>query len=262
MALISNADLQAIVDKLARFATEAVGDTDFNAAFNSGLEAASLSVLSGAGSIAQYLLDTNDIDVTADLLPAARDLDETHPTAPAGFILGIASVKAMLAAIDTHVKRYGSATSLDDYLLTLNASTPTLRVHANYKRFLKTMSAKNVFIGADLDIARVNVTGAAAGTYTHLAAISPSQYAGAKLVAKNVGAITATTALSVTGKKFDLSTSVLTVSIATLTDGHETNLSSVLKEFIDVTGITVVSGGTSGNVIKIVAKTDRDISAA
>jgi len=262
MPLISNSDLQAIGDKLARFAATSVGDPNFDDAFTAGLDAASNAVLSGAGSIAQYLLDTDDEAVTADLLPAARDLDESHPVMPTGFLLGIPGISAMIKALDTHVKRYAGAVNLDAYLSTLNASGPTLRFHSAFTDHLKTLSAKNVFIGADLDIARVNVTGATTGTYTHLAAIDKTKYSGAKLVAKNVGALTATTALSITGKKFDGTTATLTVSISTLTDEHETNLSDTTKVFVDVTGITVTSGGTSGNVIKIVAKTDRDISAA
>lgn len=262
MSLITNTELQAIGDKLARFAAMSVGDANFDASFTAGLDAASAAVLSGTGSIAASLLATGDESVIADLLPAARDLDESHPVMPTGFLLGIPGVSAMITAINNHLKRYAGVPTLDAYLTTLNASAPTLRFHAAFTDHLKTLSAKNVFIGQDLDIARVNVTGAATGTYTHLAAIDKTKYSGAKLVAKNVGALTATTALSITGKKFDGTTATLTVSIATLTDGTETSLSDATKVFVDVTGITVTSGGTSGNVIKIVAKTDRSIAAA
>lgn len=262
MPLISNAELQAVGDKLARFAAMSVGDANFDNSFTAGLDAASTAVLSGGNSIAQYILSTTDEAVIADLLPAARDLDESHPVMPTGFLLGIPGVSAMIRAIDNHLKRYAGVASLDAYLSNLNASGPTLRFHAAFTDHLKALSAKNVFIGADLDIARVNVTGAAAGTYTHLAAIDKTKYSGAKLVAKNVGAITGATNLSITGKKFDGTTATLTASITTLTDGAETNLSDVTKVFVDVTAITVTSGGTAGNVVKIVAKTDRDISAA
>lgn len=262
MPLISNSELQAVGDKLARFAAMSVGDANFDNSFTAGLDAASTAVLSGGNSIAQYILSTTDEAVIADLLPAARDLDESHPVMPTGFLLGIPGVSAMIRAIDNHLKRYAGVASLDAYLSNLNASGPTLRFHAAFTDHLKALSAKNVFIGADLDIARVNVTGAAAGTYTHLAAIDKTKYSGAKLVAKNVGAITGATNLSITGKKFDGTTATLTASITTLTDGAETNLSDVTKVFVDVTAITVTSGGTAGNVVKIVAKTDRDISAA
>ncbi|MGZ3325700.1 MAG: hypothetical protein ACXU85_00985 [Xanthobacteraceae bacterium] len=262
MPLITNTELQALGDKLARFAAMSVGDANFDNSFTAGLDAASAAVLSGSNSLAQSILATSDEAVIADLLPAARDLDETHPVMPTGFLLGIPGISAMIRAIDNHLKRYAGAASLDAYLSNLNAAGPTLRFHAAFVDHLKTLSAKNVFIGADLDLARVNVTGATAGTYTHLAAIDKTKYSGAKLVAKNVGALTGATNLSITGKKFDGTTATLTAAITTMTDGAETNLSDVTKVFVDVTAITVSSGGTAGNVIKIVAKTDRDISAA
>ena len=45
------------------------------------------------------------------------------------------------------------------------------------------------------------------------------------------------------------------------TDNTELNLSSTLQLYVQVTNITI-TGGTNGNVYEIVAKTDRDISAA
>lgn len=262
MPLISNAALQAIGDKLARFGAMSVGDAAFDATFTAGMQAASAAVLSGAGGIATYILATGDEAVTADMLPAARDLDEVHPIPPARFILGIASLSAMLTAINTHLKRYAGVPTLDAYLLQLNAVTPTLRFHSAFRDHLQLLSAKNVFVGVDTDLARVNVTGAATGTYAHIAALDKTKFAGAKLVARNVGALTATTALSITGVKFDGTVATLTVSIATLADTTETNLSDVTRLFVDVTGISVTSGGTAGNVIKIVAKSDRSIAAA
>jgi hypothetical protein len=262
MSLISNGALQAVLDKMARFAAVSVGDTAFNVSFTAGMEAASAAVLSGAGAIDAYVLATADLDVIADLIPAAVALDENHPTPPDRFIFGIAGISKMEGAIAAHIKRLNGAASIDAYLTILNTSTPTLRVHAAYSDHLKSMSAKNVFIGADQDIARINVTGAAAGTYVHLSTIDKTKYGGAKLVAKNVGAVTASTVLSITGKKFDGTTATVTATITTLTDGFETNLSDTAKIFVDVTNITVTSGGTNANTIKIVAKTDRDITSA
>lgn len=259
MPLITNTDLQAIGDKLARFASEAVGDVAFNAAFNAGMEAASANIFTGANSVAQYILDGNDEQVTADLLPAARDLDETHPTPPDGFLIQITSVKAMITALTTHLKRYGSSTGLDDYLTQLNASTPTLRFHGHFKDYLKTLSRGNAFIPKDTELARITVTGAAAGTFLNVDTIT--KYAGAQLKVKNVGAVTTGATLTVTGKKLDGTTQVITATIATGTDAFETALSSTAKLFTDVTAITI-SGATAPNVYAIVAKTDRDISAA
>ena len=262
MPLISNAALQVIGDKLGRWSAMSVGDTAFDASFTAGMQAANAAVMSGAGSLATYLLSLNDEAVEADLLSAARNLDETNPVPPDRFIVAIPGIAKMLADINVHLKRYSAFGTLNLYLSSLNASTPTLRFHQSFSDHLLLLSPKNVFIGKDLDIAQVSVTGAATGTYSHLAAINPVLYAGAKLVAKNVGALTAATTISVTGKKFDLTTATLTATISTLTDAAETNLSDTTKNFIDVTNITVTSGGTAGNVIKIRAKTDRDISAA
>ena len=52
MPLISNTDLQAICDKLARWASMSVGDAAFDPAFNAGMEAANAAVMSGNDSLA------------------------------------------------------------------------------------------------------------------------------------------------------------------------------------------------------------------
>jgi hypothetical protein len=260
MALISNSNLQSVLDKLARFASEAVGDPGFSAAFNAGFDKASTDVLSGSNSIATLVLALADEDQVADLLPPARDLDQNHPVPPTGFLIAVKEISAMLNALDTHCKRYGYK-SLDDRLSNLNASTPTLRAHGTFKQYLGKVTAGNSFIPADLALAKIVTTGATTGTYTHLATVDKSLYSGAKLVAKNVGALGSTTAVTVTGKKVDGTTATLTASISTLTDGHETDLSVTTQLFVDVTAISV-TGATTANQINIVAKTDRDISAA
>lgn len=261
MPLISNANLQAIGDKLARFAAMSVGDESFDDTFTAGMEAASNAVLSGAGGIATYLFETEtDMDVAADMLEAARNLDENHPVPPARFIFGIASIAAMIAAINKHLTRYSAYTTLDAYLTSLNASTPTLRFHQAFTDHLKSLSRGNVFIGADTVLATFAATGAATGTFTAVATL-PTTVAGAKIVVKNQGAVTTGATLSVTGKKLDGTTAIITAAIATGTDNFETDLSVTTKLFTQVTLITI-SGATNGNVYEIVAKTDRDISAA
>lgn len=262
MPIIANSDLQTICDKLARWAAMSVGDAAFDSAFNAGMEAANAAVMSGSGSLFTYLFETQtDGDVAADLLPAARDLDEANPTPPARFMIGIAGVSAFLTALNNHIKRYNPATStLDAYLTSLNATSPTLRVHQALHDHLKAFSRKNVFIGADTVLATFAATGAATGTFTSVATIG-TDYAGAKLVVKNQGAVTTGATVSVTGKKLDGTTQVITATIGTGTDNFETDLSSTAKLFVQVTAISITSG-TNGNVYEIVAKTDRDISAA
>lgn len=252
MSVISNGDLQTVLDKLARFGGESVD-----------MAAAAANVFSGAGAMDTFILATADVDVVADLLPASRDLDEDPPTVADGFVANIASIKAMIDALNAHLVRYGptGTKGLDDYLSTLNLSTPTLRVHADFRKYLATVSAKNTFIATDTVLATFTASGAAAGVYAHVATIDKTKYAGAQLVVKNQGAVTTGATLTVTGKKLDLTTQSLTATIATGTDNFETNLSVVLKNFIDVTNITI-TGATSTNVYEIVAKTDRSVAAA
>lgn len=251
MSLITNGDLTTVLDKLARYASE----------FSDGADAAADSVFSGAGALDTFILGLGDVDVAADLIPAARDLDETHPNPADGSLLLNSEFVAMIAGLNAHVLRYSASSTLDAYLTALNLSTPTLRVHANFRKYLGTVSAKNTFIPDDLVLATFAATGAATGTFTDVAAILTTKYAGAKLVVKNQGAVTTGATLSVTGKKLDNTTQIITATIATGTDNFETDLSSVLKLFVDVTLITI-SGATNGNVYEIVAKTDRSVAAA
>jgi hypothetical protein len=264
MPQITQNDLTTILDKLARFASESIGDPEFNDAFNAGMETASNNVLSGGNSIATFILDLDDEDVEADLLPAAHQLNIHHPTPPDGFLLSIASVNNMVKAIDTHLKGYGFA-GLDAYLTSLNGPTgmtPTLRAHGNFKKYLKTLSKQNAFIPADITLATFAETGAATGTYAHVAAVDKTTYAGAKLVIKNVTALTSSPVVTVTGKKLDGTTASLTATLSTHTINAETNLSDVTKVFYDVTNITIASGGTNAESFAVVAKADRDVSAA
>lgn len=264
MSLVSNADLQAICDKLARWGAMSIGDAAFNPAFTAGIQAANAAVMSGSGSLFTYLAPggtTTNGDLTADLLPAARDLDEANPVPPTRFLVSIASVNAFLTAINNHLRRYAPATpTLDAYLTALNTTTPTLRIHQALHDHLKAFSRRNVFIANDTTLATLTVTGAAAGTFASVATIGVN-YAGAKLVVKNQTAVTTGATLTVTGKKIDGTTASLTATIATGTINTETDLSVTTKLFTEVTAITI-TGGTAANVYRIVAKTDRDISAA
>jgi hypothetical protein len=261
MAIISNADLQGLLDKLARWAAEAVGDPDFDDSFTAGIALANSNVMSGAGSLAEYLFGLADEDPAADMLSAARDLDEENPVAPTRFLIQIAGISAFFTALNRHILRYNPSTAtIDAYLTSLNASTPTLRVHQALHDHLKVFSRKNVFIANDTVLATFSCTGATTGTFASVTTIGTS-YAGAKLVVKNQGAVTTGATLTVTGKKIDATTTALTGTVVTGTDNTELDLSSVLKLYVEVTNITI-TGGTNGNVYEIVAKTDRDISAA
>jgi hypothetical protein len=263
MSLISNTDLQAVVDKLAKWAATAVGDEGLDDAFTAGFTVANADIMSGANSLFTYFAPggtCTDGDVVADLLPAFRDLDESNPSPPSRFMIQIANISAVFTALNTHIRRYNPATTtLDAYLSSLNDSSPTLRVHQALHDYLKAFSRKNVFIANDTVLATLAVTGASTGTFTSVATIG-SSYAGAKLVVKNQGANTTGANLSIIGKKLDGTTQVLTVTVSSGSDDAEQDLSSTAKLFTEVTNITVTSG-TNTDVYEIVAKTDRDISA-
>ncbi len=263
MALISDAALTVVVDKLSRWVSTAVGDSGFDDAFNAGMDAANAAVMSGAGSLFDYLISVADTDgdAVADLLSPARDLDETNPVPPTRFLFSIAGISAFLTDLNNHIKRYNPATTtLDAYLTSLNLATPTLRVHQAFADHLKSMSRGNVFVGVDTVLATFTVSGATTGSYAHVAAL-PTTVAGSKIVVKNQGANTTGATLSVTGKKLDGTTAVLTATVSTGTDDFETDLSVTTKLFYDVTAISI-TGGTSTDVYEIVALSDRDISAA
>src|ERR1700759_4189144 len=115
MGQLNNSQLQTLLDKAARWATESVGDPEFNPSFSAGMALANSHVISGAGSLATYILGLNDEDIEADLLPAARDLDENNPTPADGFLLTITGISAFITALNNHFKAHGFK-GVDDYL--------------------------------------------------------------------------------------------------------------------------------------------------
>lgn len=256
MAIISSGNLQTVLDKMARWAAEAAGDSQVVTTPNAGIVIANTDVLAALETTIDGLTDN---DQNADLLPAIRDLGDS---APALNYFGAAAWAGMLDAFDRHARRYGYA-DLNAYLSFLNVTTPALRVHNDFSKYLGRVRSPNVFIPVDTDLARIDITGAAAGTFVDIAAIDTTLYGGAKLVAKNNGALTTNPVLSVTVMNLITGASqVLTVTTGSLSDGAETDLSDTTKKFWDVTNITVTSDGTGGNSVKIVAKTDRSITAA
>jgi hypothetical protein len=266
MGLISNTHLQATLDKLARWAATAVGDDGLDDEFSAGFTAANAAVMSGAGSLFTYYAETVAAingDAAADLLGPARNLDEDNPVPPTRFLIQITGISAFFTALNSHIRRYNPATTtVDAYLTSLNGatgSTPTLRVHPALHNHLRAFSRQNIFVGADTVLATLTVTGAATGTFASVTTLAG--YAGAKLVVKNQGAVTTGATLTVTGKKLDGTTAQITATIATGTDNAEADLSVTTQLFTEVTAISI-SSGTNTDVYEIVAKTDRDITAA
>jgi hypothetical protein len=259
MSLITNNDLQAILDKLARWGSEVDGDLTFDNTFTAGIQVANSHVMSGGSSLAVDILATADQDVIADLLPAARDLDESNPVQSTAYLGSIPGIAAFLTGLATHLRRYGSASSLDAYLTALNTSSPTLRAHGNFKKYVASLSRGNLFVPVDTVLATFTETGATTGTYVHNAAIT--DYAGAKLVVRNFGALTTSAVVTVHAVKLDGTTADLTATLSTHTDAHETDLSDTAKLYTNVTGVSITTG-TNLDAFKIVAKADRSVAAA
>jgi hypothetical protein len=258
MGIIATSDLRTILDKIARYCGEAASDPDIGSTY--GFAAAAGHVLSGSGAIDTFILTLTDRDQIADLLPAARDLDENNPTAPATIISQAALVKAFMAALDIQCARFGYK-NLDGYLTFLNTPTPTLRTHGLLRRYLGAVSAANNFLTKDQVIATFTATGAATGTYAHVAAVDATQYGPHKLRMKNVTVLTSAPTVTVTAKKPDGTTSTLTATISTLTINTETDLSDTGLKFVDVTNITI-AGSTSGDEVEVIAKSDRSVASA
>jgi hypothetical protein len=263
MAKLSDAHLTDILDKLARYAGEAIGSTVLSGGFNAGFELAATDVLSGAGAIDTLIGTFADLQQEADLLPAALALDEKHPAIGSTVLISIPEIAALFTALDKHYKRFGY-TTVDAYLTTLNGAlgmTAGLRAHGFLKDFFGKYSAHNVFIPEDQVVATFNMTGATTGALVAGTPISKTHYAGAKLVAKNNGAINSSAVLTVTGKKVDGTSGTLIATLTTHTDNFETDFDVTTQNFIDVTAVTVATG-TNLDSVQIVAKTDRDVSAA
>lgn len=260
MPIMSNTQLQHILDKMARWAVESVGDPTFNAGFNAGMTQANADVLSGSNSIAAYVLATADEDIVADLLPAARSLDENNPSPADGFLLTIPEMNSMITALNTHFKGF-SYKGVDDYLTKTNLAAPTLRANGFFKTYLKTLSAGNCYVPNDQVIATFTETGASAGTFAHQAAIDKTKYAGAQFKVKNLTALTTSAVVSVTAVKIDGTVATLTATLSTHTIGTETALSDTSQVYVDATAISITTG-TSGDQFEIIAKADRSIAAA
>ena len=176
MAQISNANLQSILDKIARHAAEANGDVLATAIAtggayavsspNSGLSVANSDVLAALDT----LVHTTIADVTLDRLayPAINTLNIQNPT--------LQSFEASLwAAVVAALDAYGLANNalalndsggIDAMLRVLNAAAPTLRVHAAFDKYVRGIAANNTFTDVPYVLGTIAVTGAAAGTLT------------------------------------------------------------------------------------------------
>ncbi len=271
MAILSNANLKTLLDKLARFAAElngdnlettvAAGGTRLLTAFAAGLTVANSDVWSSLDTLIAGFADN---DQKSDLLPASHFLNQNNPNALA---LLSAILAAPLAALDVHCAlRSGVSTvqqpnALDAYLTSLNLTTPTGRVHGELL-LVRKFSAGNVFFPTFLQLGTIAVTGAASGTYTHGAAVDLTKYGAGQIMLLNTNAHTTNAILSVTALKPGGATATVTFTAGGLTNNLLTAGSDITQSFSDVSGITVTSGGTAGDNYAVVLVPDRAVNAA
>lgn len=271
MAIITNANLQSILDKVARHCWFVKGDANLNSAPNAlgaapnvGLDVANSAVI---GSLLT-LIETTINDPFLDQYDAAaiNILNAGNPVS-AGFLAGIWG--SFLKGLDDYCRSQGFK-GLDDRLTALNGAngmTPTLRAHQAFALAFG-LSRQNLFVGQNTDLATFAETGATTGTLTLLtptgsgvAGQLPLFLAGAQLVEINTTALTAAPTITITAVKIDGTTVTLTVTPGALGNGAQNNLSDVSQLYIAVTAITI-TGGTSGNSFKITALADRRIDNA
>ncbi len=263
---LSQGQLTVILDKASRYAGLVVGDTQLNPSFTAGMQYAGLTCLSGANGFMTWLMaETPDEDILGDLADPFRELDENNPQPTDLKLTSLTKVMAIFTALDRHYVRLGYK-SLDDYLTSLNGPkgmTPTLRIHQHFKRYYGKLSSQNLFTPVDVDLATYTIgAGTPLAVNGSLSLSGTNGCAGAKIVVKNVGALTTSAVISVVAVKIDGTVATLTATLSTHTDAHETDLSDTAKLYASIQSITITSSGTNADVFKIVAKTDRSIIAA
>lgn len=257
MAIIGASDLQAVLDKAARWAAEALGDSNVVDTPNAGVSIANTNVLAALQTAVQGLSDDQQV---ADLLPAIVDLAASPPqiNSWAG-----SNWAAVLDAIERHCRRYGYAT-LDDYLDDLNDPTPTVRVHEDFAKYLRGISPANVFTPANVVLMNVTVTGAATATFTHVAALDTAKYAPGQIKVLNTKAEgLSSTVLTFPKAQKDGADQSVEATITATDDEALTAFDDTDLAFTDVlTTSATISGGNSTDTFDIVIVPDRSITAA
>ena len=174
MAQISNAQLQAILDKAARHAAEANGDplpTAIATAApyavsvpNGGLSVANSDVLS---ALDIYVLATiADAVLTGAVYKAVHRLNTNNPQ------LVVDYWREVLDGLDAYGILAGNTLQptdrggLDAMLRVINTPTLTLRASGTFNQYFGRLSPSNVFPTTPFVLGTIAVTGAAAGTLT------------------------------------------------------------------------------------------------
>jgi len=269
MAQISTANLQTLLDKIARHVAEANGDVLASAVAtgavytvttpNAGLIVGNADVLAALNT----LVDTTIADADLSGL-IADEVDELVAQNPA-------LVRDYWTKVVDGLDHYGRLNNallatdrggLDAMLRVLNASTPTLRAHFLFEKYFGRLSPANVFVATPFTLATLVVTGADAATFAHVAALDTTLYAPGKLAILNTkGEGLTSTVLTLTCTKAGVATSVA-FTVTTQTDKYLTAGADTDKRFTDCTAKVSISGGNNGDEFSVVILPDRAISAA
>jgi len=271
MAQISTANLQALLDKLARQTAEANGDALASAVAtgavyvvtvpNSGLSVANADVLAALETlVGTTIADTPLSDL---ILAEVQRLNLQNP----------ALVRDYLRVVVDGLDNYGRLNNallatdrggLDAMLRVLNASTPTLRAHALFNKYFGRLSPANVFVGTPYVLGSIAVSGADAATYTPTGTglLDTCLYAPGKIAILNTKAEGLTsTVLTLTCIKNGVPTSVA-FTVATTTDKYLTAGGDTSKTMTGCTALVSISGGVASDAFSVVILPDRAISAA
>jgi hypothetical protein len=271
MSQISVSNLQHIVDKMARHAAESNGDqlasaiatgaTYTWASFTGGLAVADYDVL----SLLQTLVTGfTDADQQSDFVPPVDALNTFSPLLNA-FLYSFWS--GVRKGLDSHMSRYagnamvvGDLTPLDAALRVLNATTLTLRLHGAFGQYFGGISPNNLFTPKPFVLATLTLTGATAGTFTHVSSIS-GQYGPGQIALMNVKANTTAATIAFTGTQGGVGIPISITAGAT-TNYYITPATDISQTFTDAPALTSISGGTSGDLYDIIILPDRCINAA
>lgn len=264
-AQISTANLESIMDKLARFAAEANGDPLASAIATGGAYAVTVpnsGVSVGANDVVPTLQTLisgfTDMQQQDDLGPSVVGLGTTFNIQSYVYSLWVDLVKGL----NKQGQRFNTMLStdrsgLDAMLRVLNATTLTLRAHGSFSKYFGGLSPVNVFtpipaVIATLSVSATNVV--AVGTVTPL---DLTQYGTGQLAIQNTKAEGLTsTVFTVTSP-----TQTNTFTVSSQTNNELTAGSDNGKTWSTISTVTV-SGGFNTDTFNLVILPDRTVNTA
>ena len=255
MAIINSSVLLGIADRCA---------------YQYGLFIAPLSAanVTGSGFYWQRITATQDPDVEIPLLSPYYNVDYNGITETTLYRNGLSGLMQIVTNMDTHFSRVGHTTSWDGYL-----QDEDVRVSDYFNQVYRMakgsyMLANNVFSEDENTFATWTNSGGFSDGTNYGDGSWTNRADGTKFAPTQLKAVADTGSTSISGLNFTLegkdednnvkSLSVGPISLAT--PGDEVDLGTASDLWLDVTGMSSISGGASGNKIKIVNKKERQIA--